>query len=60
MKWGVRKTYYKSLDRKQKKKVRKDYYKTPEGRLRKSVMIGTLIAGPLGGFIGSSIANKKK
>lgn len=59
MKWGVRKSDYKSMTRKQRKEVRKKYYDTPEGKISRATTIGTILAGPLGGVIAGSIANKK-
>ena len=35
MKWGVRKSVYKSMNKQQRKKIRKEYYNTPEGENKK-------------------------
>lgn len=59
MKWGVRKSDYKSMDRKQRKQTRKKYYSTPEGKITRATTIGTLIGGPLVGAIAGSITAKK-
>jgi hypothetical protein len=59
MKWGVRKSEYKSMNRQQRKETRKKYYKTPTGKVEKATRIGTVLAGPLGGVIAGSIMNKK-
>lgn len=59
MKWGVRKSDYKSMNRQQRKEVRKKYYDSPEGKITRATTIGTILAGPLGGVIAGSIANKK-
>lgn len=59
MKWGIRKTEYKSMNRKQRKEVRKKYYNTPEGKIERASRIGTFFAGPLGGIIAGSIATKR-
>ena len=59
MKWRVRKSDYKSMNRQQRKSVRKQYYDTPEGKIKRSTTIGTILAWPIGGVIAGSIANKK-
>ena len=59
MKWGVRKSVYKSMNKQQRKKIRKEYYNTPEGKIKRATTIGTVLAGPLGGVIAGSIASKK-
>lgn len=59
MKWGVRKSVYKSMNRQQRRETRKKYYETPEGKVVKATKIGTLLGGPLGGVIAGSIASKK-
>lgn len=59
MKWGIRKSVYKSMNRQQRKEIRKNYYKTPEGKVAKATTIGTILGGPIGGLIAGSIANKK-
>lgn len=59
MKWGVRKSDYKSMTRQQRKDVRQKYYNTPEGKIKRATSIGTVIAGPIGGVIAGTIANKR-
>ena len=59
MKWGVRKSEYKTMNRNQRKETRKQYYKTPEGKIKKATTIGTILAGPIGGLVAGSIATKK-
>lgn len=59
MKWGVRKSEYKSMNRKQRREQRKKYYKAPEGRVRRATEIATILGGPLAGVITGSIANKR-
>lgn len=36
MKWGVRKSVYKSMNRQQRKAQRQKYKQSPEGRIKKS------------------------
>lgn len=59
MKWGVRRSVYKSMTSEQKRAQRKKYLKTPEGKIEKATVIGTVLGGPLGGLIGGSIAAKR-
>lgn len=59
MKWGVRKSDYKSMNRQQRKDVRKKYYDTPEGKVERSTRIGTILGGPVVGIIAGSIAHKR-
>lgn len=59
MKWGVRRSVYKSMDRTQRRQQRKNYYHTPEGKIKKATTIGTLVGGPIVGVIAGSIASKK-
>ena len=59
MKWGVRKSEYKSMTRQQRKEQRKKYYDTPEGKIKKATTIGTVLGGPIGGIIAGSVAAKK-
>lgn len=60
MKWGVRKSVYKSMNRQQRKAQREAYYQTPEGRINKAARIGTLVGGPIGGAIAVGIERKKQ
>lgn len=59
MKWGVRKSVYKSMNRQQRKEAKKKYLQTPEGKTQRAIDIGTLLGGLPGGLIASKIANKK-
>lgn len=59
MKWGVRKSVYKSMNRQQRKETRKKYYKTPEGKITRATQIGTILGGPLVGVVAGSITAKK-
>lgn len=59
MKWGVRKSEYKAMNRAQRRETRKKYYDTPEGKVVKATNIGTILAGPLGGIVAGLITNKK-
>lgn len=59
MKWGVKKSVYKSMTRAQKKEQRQKYYNTPEGKIEKAVRIGTFIGGPLAGVIAGSVMASK-
>ena len=59
MKWGVRKSDYKAMNRQQRKETRKAYYKTPEGRIERATRIGTVLGGPLGGIAAGMITAKK-
>lgn len=59
MKWGVRRSVYKSMTSEQKRAQRKKYLKTPEGKIEKATVIGTVLGGPIGGLIGGSIAAKR-
>lgn len=59
MKWGVRKSVYKSMNRKQRKAAREKYYNTPEGKIKRNTTIGTILGGPIVGVIAGSITAKK-
>ena len=56
MKWGIRKSDYKAMNRQQRKETRKAYNKTPEER---ATRIGTVLGGPLGGIAAGMITSKK-
>lgn len=60
MKWGVRKSVYKSMNKQQRRETRKKYYETPEGKIKKATTIGTILGGPLGGVIAGGITAKKQ
>lgn len=59
MKWGVRKSEYKSMNKQQRKRQREKYLNTPEGKIKKATTIGTLLGGPVAGVIAGSITAKK-
>lgn len=59
MKWGVRKSEYKAMNRQQRKETRKAYYNTPEGKTVKATSIGTFFGGPLVGVLAGLITAKK-
>lgn len=59
MKWGVRKSVYKSMNKSQKKAKHKKHYDTSETKIKKIATIGTILGGPLGGIIAGSMASKK-
>lgn len=60
MKWGIRKSVYKSMNKQQRRETRKKYYETPEGKIKKATTIGTILGGPLGGVIAGGITAKKQ
>lgn len=59
MKWGVRKSVYKSMSRSQKKEQRKKYYQTPEGRIMKTTRIATILGGPIAGVAAGNAMRKR-
>lgn len=59
MKWGVKKSEYKSMSKQERKATRKKYMATTEGKVYKATTIGTMLGGPLVGAFAYSIANKK-
>jgi hypothetical protein len=59
MKWGVLKSEYKSMTRKQKKEAKRRYYNTPEGRIERITKNATYLGGPIAGIIANRIATKK-
>lgn len=59
MKWGVRKSAYKSMNRQQRKETRRKYYNTPEGKVKKATTISTVLGGPLVGVVSGSVMAKK-
>ena len=59
MKWGVRKSVYKSMSRSQKKEQRKKYYQTPEGRILKTTRIATILGGPIAGVAAGNAMRKQ-
>ena len=59
MKWGVRKSVYKSMTKGQRKAAKKQYLSTPEGKVKRATTIGTLLGGPLVGVIAGLATNKK-
>lgn len=59
MKWGVKKSDYKAMNRSQRKATRKKYRNTPTGKIERATTIGTFLGGPIGGIITGSIMSKK-
>lgn len=62
MKWGVRKSDYKTMNRQQRKKTRQDYYKTDEGKIHKvtrNTLVGTILGGPVVGVAAGLITAKR-
>ena len=59
MKWGVRKSEYRSMNRAQRKKQRQEYNKTPQGRIERATKIATILGGPIAGIIAGSITAKR-
>ena len=59
MKWGVRKSVYKSMTKGQRKAAKKQSLSTPEGKVKRATTIGTLLGGPLVGVIAGLATNKK-
>lgn len=55
MKWGVRKSEYKSMNKAQRKATRKKYWRSDEGRVQKATLLGTALGGPLVGVIAGMI-----
>lgn len=49
MKWGVRKSDYKSMSKDQRKKQRQKYRQTSEYKAKRTTTIGTILGGPLVG-----------
>ena len=59
MKWGVRKSEYKSMSKTQRKAQRKKHKQTAEYKVKKAVAVGTLVGGPLVGVVAGLVSNKK-
>ena len=59
MKWGVRRSEYRSMSKSQRKTQREKYLKTPEGKIERATRIGTVLGGPLAGIVAGSITAKK-
>lgn len=64
MKWGVRKSDYKSMSRAQRKTLQKQHFDTDQGkadlkRITRNTMIGSFIGGPIGGAIAGFSTLKK-
>lgn len=59
MKWGVRKSEYRSMNRAQRKKQRQEYNKTPQGRIERATKIATILGGPIAGIIVGGITSKR-
>lgn len=59
MKWGVRKSEYRAMNRAQRKKQRQEYNKTPQGRIERATKIATILGGPIAGIIAGGITAKR-
>lgn len=60
MKWGVRKSEYKSMSKSQRKAQRQKYKQTSEYKVvNRAYFVGTFLGGPIAGAVAALIANKK-
>lgn len=60
MKWGVRKSVYKSANRKRRKQIRTNFYKKNPGyRVARNTAIGMILGGPSIGVVSGVVTAKK-
>lgn len=59
MKWGVRKSEYKSMSKSQRKAQRQKHKQTSEYKVKRAYVVGVLLGGPIAGAVTAFIANKK-